>query len=88
VEREAWERVSRVEVENATTLASAHEDVEGLARQTAFLEGELVEARQVREVIEVNSRGLSDIAVNAERWWDESEREHQEQLEELTLLQT
>jgi hypothetical protein len=30
-ERKAQERVSRVEVENSTTLASAREDAEGLA---------------------------------------------------------
>jgi hypothetical protein len=31
VDREALERVSSAEVENTTSLASAHEDVEGLA---------------------------------------------------------
>jgi hypothetical protein len=29
-EREAWERVLRVEVESTPTLASTHEEVEGL----------------------------------------------------------
>jgi hypothetical protein len=41
VEREALERVSRVEVENAMMLASAHEDAEGLARKVALHKDEL-----------------------------------------------
>jgi hypothetical protein len=44
-EREAWERVSRVEAENTTALASTDEDAEGLVRRIALLEGGLVEAR-------------------------------------------
>jgi hypothetical protein len=45
VEREAWESVLRVEVENTVTLASAREDVEGLVQKIALLEGELAEER-------------------------------------------
>jgi hypothetical protein len=41
-EREALERVPRVEVENAATLASAHEYAEGFVWKIALLEGELV----------------------------------------------
>jgi hypothetical protein len=37
VEREAWERVSRVETGNATVLAFAHENAEGFVRKVAFL---------------------------------------------------
>jgi hypothetical protein len=37
---------------------------------------------------EENSRGLSDAAADAEHQWEVSEREHREQFEELTLLQT
>jgi hypothetical protein len=84
--REAHERVSRVEAENATVLASACEDAEGLAQKVALLEGELAEARQDWEVAEENSRFLWDAAAEAERRWEESERECQEQFEELTLL--
>jgi hypothetical protein len=65
--REALERVSRVEVENATVLASAREDVKGLAWKIALLEDELGAEPRAQEV---------------------SEREHREQFEELTLLQT
>jgi hypothetical protein len=39
--REALEHVSRAEAENATTLASAREDAEGLARKAALLDDEL-----------------------------------------------
>jgi hypothetical protein len=45
VERKAREMVSRVEVENATALASAHEDAEGLAWKIALLKGKVVEVR-------------------------------------------
>jgi hypothetical protein len=63
VEREALERVSRAEAENATMLASAHQDAEGFAWKVAVLKDELAAEHQAREV---------------------SEREFQEQFEELT----
>jgi hypothetical protein len=44
-EREAWERVSTVEVENVMALAFSREDAEGLVRKIALLEGELAEER-------------------------------------------
>jgi hypothetical protein len=50
VEREALERVSRAEAENATALASAREDAEGLARRIALLEDELAVERRGQEV--------------------------------------
>jgi hypothetical protein len=40
-EREALERVSRVEVENVMALACAREDAEGFVRKIAIPEGEL-----------------------------------------------
>jgi hypothetical protein len=40
-ERETLERVSRVEAENTTTLASSCNDAEGFARKIALLKGEL-----------------------------------------------
>jgi hypothetical protein len=46
VEREALERVRRTEVENATALASACEDVEGFAQKIALLEDELAGERR------------------------------------------
>jgi hypothetical protein len=39
-------------------------------------------------VVEENSRGLSDTVANAMRQLEVSKREHWEQFEELTLLQT
>jgi hypothetical protein len=85
-EREAYERVSRVEVESATELASTCEEVEGLVQKVALLEGEVVEPRQSRELAEEISHGLSDAAADAEQRREGSEREHQQQFEELTLL--
>jgi hypothetical protein len=60
VEREAQDRVSRVNVENTTALASVHEDTEGLVRKVSLLEGELSEACLSRELVEENSHSLSD----------------------------
>jgi hypothetical protein len=77
-----------MEAENAVALASAHKNVEGLVRKIALLEGELVEERRARELAKENSRGLSDAVADAERRWEVSTREHWEQFEELTLLQT
>jgi hypothetical protein len=87
-EREAWERVSRVEAENTVALVSTHEDVEVLVRKIAFLEDELAEARRAREVAEDKSCGLSDKAAYAEQQWEVSEKGCQLHFEELTLLQT
>jgi hypothetical protein len=86
VERKAQKRVSRVEAENTVVLASTREDAEGLVQKIALLEGELEEACQARDVPEENSRGLSDMAADAERRWKVSEREHREHFEELTHL--
>jgi hypothetical protein len=52
VEREALERVSRVEAENTTTLASARGDAEGLSWKITLLEDEHVVERRTREVSE------------------------------------
>jgi hypothetical protein len=71
-EWEARERVSRIEVEGAAVLASAHGEAEDLAQRVALLEGELAEARQAREAAEENSRGLSDTVTDAEQWMGES----------------
>jgi hypothetical protein len=60
VEREARERVLRVEVESDATLVSACEKVEGLVRKITLLEGDLVEVHWAREVVEENSHGLFD----------------------------
>jgi hypothetical protein len=46
VEREALERVSRVEAENAVVLGSVYEDVEGFVQKIALLQSELVVKRQ------------------------------------------
>jgi hypothetical protein len=67
-EREAQERVLRVEAENTTVLASAHEDAEDLVQKIALLEGDLVEPRRAREMAEKKSRGLTDAVGDAEHW--------------------
>jgi hypothetical protein len=54
VERKALERVSRVEVENAASLASACEDAEGFVRNTTLHEGEV--ERRAQEVSEREHR--------------------------------
>jgi hypothetical protein len=53
--REAWERVSRVEVESTAMLASACGEADDLTWRIALLEGELAEAREARDTAEENS---------------------------------
>jgi hypothetical protein len=74
------------EVENATTLASAHEDVEGLVRKVILLRGELVEVRQAWEVVKEKFCSLSDVSADGLQWLVVSEKEHQEHFEELSFL--
>jgi hypothetical protein len=76
VEREAWERMSSVEVESAVVLGSAREDAESIGWKIALLEGELLEACWAREVAEGNSRGFSNAVASAEQWREEFEREY------------
>jgi hypothetical protein len=66
-EREAWERVPRVEAESAVALASAHGEAEDLARRIALLEGEPAEAHQARDTSEENYQGLSNAVADA-KW--------------------
>jgi hypothetical protein len=70
--------VLRVEAESVMMLTSAHEEVKGLVRRIALLEGELAEKHQAWEMAMENSQGLSGAAADAERWWVESERECRE----------
>jgi hypothetical protein len=51
-EREALERVSRVEAESAAALASAHEDAEGFVWKMTLLEDELEAEHHAWEVFE------------------------------------
>lgn len=73
--REARERVSNMEAESAVALAYASEEAEGIVRRVSILEGELAEAHWDRGMAKENSRGLSDVAANAEWRREESERE-------------
>jgi hypothetical protein len=75
VEREAWERVSRVEVESDVVLASAHGEVEDLARRISLLEGELAKACQAWDITKENSRGLSNMVADVVWQLEESKRE-------------
>jgi chromosome segregation ATPase len=87
-EREARERVSRMEAKSAATLASARREAEGFTHRITPLEGELAEVRQARDTTEANSQGLFNMAADTEQRWEESERECQEWVQELILLQT
>jgi hypothetical protein len=65
-------------VENATTLASASEDTEGLVRNVALLEGELVEARRAQEAVEEEFYSLSNVSAAGLRRLVVSEKDHRE----------
>jgi 7-keto-8-aminopelargonate synthetase-like enzyme len=49
-EKEALERVSKAEAENATVLATASKDTEGLARKVTLLEDELAAEHWAQEM--------------------------------------
>jgi hypothetical protein len=74
------------EVEDATTLVSTREDVEGLVRKVSLLKGELTEARWAREVTEEKFYSLSDASADGAQWLVVSEMDRREQFEELSLL--
>jgi hypothetical protein len=65
-EREARERMSRVEAESTVGLASAHEETKGLVWKIVLLEGELTEVCWAHKMAEKTARGLSDVATDAE----------------------
>jgi hypothetical protein len=73
MEREARERVSRVEAESTATLASAHEGTKSLVQKVALLKGELAEVCWAHEVDEETFHGLSNIVADAE--WRQEEFE-------------
>jgi hypothetical protein len=52
MEREAREKVSRVEVKNTIKLAFAREEIESLVQKITLLEGERAEVRWAHEVAE------------------------------------
>jgi hypothetical protein len=66
-------------------VAYAHEDVEGLFQKVTLLEGELAEVHRARETVEEMFRSLFDMSANGMLRLVVSEKEHQEQFEELSL---
>jgi hypothetical protein len=58
VPNRAWE------TENATTPASTREDIVGLVRKVALLEGELAEPHRAREAVEEKFCNLFDMSAN------------------------
>jgi hypothetical protein len=74
------------EVEDATTLASALEDAEGLVWKVTVLDSELVEVRQAQGMVEEKFHFLSDVSANGAWWMVVSKMDHQKQFEELPLL--
>jgi hypothetical protein len=85
-EREAQERVLRVEAESTVAVAFALEETDGLVRKIALLEGVPTEVRRAHKVAEETSHGLSDTTADAKQWQEDFERGRREQMEELTLL--
>jgi hypothetical protein len=66
-------------------VASAHEDIEGLFQKVTLLEGELAEVHRARETVEEMFRSLFDMSANGMLRLVVSEKERQEQFEELSL---
>jgi hypothetical protein len=74
-EREARQRVSRVEAESVVALTSSHGVTGHLAGRVSLLKGELVEVCQSRDVTEEKSWGLTEAMADTERWLEDSKRE-------------
>jgi hypothetical protein len=77
-----------METESAAVLASTCKEAEGSARRIAFLDGELMDVHEARDMAQVNSQNLSGVVADVDRRWEEDERECLERVQELTLLQT
>jgi hypothetical protein len=69
--REALERVSRVESENAVALAFACEDAKGFVQKNALLESELVVVHRAREVSERERREQFEELTLLQTWGSE-----------------
>jgi hypothetical protein len=67
MEGEAWERLSRVEEESTTTVASTREETESPVRMVALLDSELTEVHRAHEVAEQTARGLSNVGAAVKR---------------------
>jgi hypothetical protein len=67
MEGEAWERLSRVEEESTTTVASTREETESPVRMVSLLDGELTEVHRAHEVAEQTARGLSNVGADVKR---------------------
>jgi hypothetical protein len=80
--------VSKVEAEGAASLASTHGEASELTQRVGFLEGELIDEHQAWDTTEVNFQELSYGAIDINRRWENVERQCQDLVQELTLLQT
>jgi hypothetical protein len=67
-EREALERVSRAEEENAMMFASACEDAEGLTRKVALLEDELAVEHRAWAMFEREHRACVEVLTLMQTW--------------------
>jgi hypothetical protein len=77
-----------MEVESASSLAFICREADGFTRNVALLEGELADARQGWDTTEANVQGLSNKVADINWQWEDAERQFQDFLLELTLLQT
>jgi hypothetical protein len=67
-EKEALERVSKAEAENATVLASASKDTEGLARKVTLLEDELAAEHWAQEMSQREHRACFEELTLLQTW--------------------
>jgi chromosome segregation ATPase len=69
-------------------LASAHWEANEVALKVTLLEGELVDVRQACDLAMVKLQGLSDMAADADRRWEDVKGQCKILAQKLTLLQT
>jgi hypothetical protein len=67
--------VLKVEVVSAASLASVHGEVDELTRRVSFLEGELIDVHQERNMAEANLQGLSNKMADVNRWQEDAGRQ-------------
>jgi hypothetical protein len=59
--------VVKTEAEGTASFAFVHGEADEFTQKVALLEGELADARQAQDTVEVNFQGLSDGVANVNR---------------------
>jgi pantoate kinase len=72
--RKAQDRVLKMEVESATSLAFDPGEANEFTQKVALMEDKLADACRARGMAEVNFQGLSNWIADVNRWQEDVER--------------